>query len=163
LTQDYGDVVILSGNDLESKVLKLFTNKWTHAALRLDKNWAYGINITNKRYIHLTKIQDCYSEYVILRHKRIDEHTKDLLKDLNRTVSKEYSYNALFKLMIRKIKGKEPDWEYIDGLVCSSRIAKMYSLAGLKINDNINPSQIEPIHFIKSTYFNKISEWKKNK
>ena len=160
----FGDVVIYKGNCLESKILKPFIGEFTHSALRLNRGTAQSLDIWGIMKHDLNKPDDCYNEYIILRHKEIVQRTQKDLSRLNRKTNSNYDLQLIFQIALKKILGNQPDRKnmYHPGKShCSSRIAHMYEIVGLEINPYIHFSQIEPKHFLDSLKFKVIEEWKK--
>lgn len=158
----FGDVILYEGNDLESKILKPFTGKYTHCAIRTREEVAKGIDLWGDVSHDLLDPMNCYNSYVILRHKFITSEKRDKLRELHKVTPNDYDLKLLFKILYRKLGKKAPNLEDLSTLGkfdCSSRIAKMYVQANLEIGD-INHSQFEPVHFL-SKYFEIIKEWKK--
>lgn len=160
----FGDVVIYKGHMLEDKILNLFIGEWTHAALRTYKGTAISHNIWGKTKHNLNIPKKDYNEYLILRHKEITPYKQNRLKRLNRYCNSDYDLQLIFQIATKKIFKEEPDRKnmYHKGKsTCTSRIAHMYRLAGLHINEDIHFSQIEPFHFLDSKYFDVIYEWQR--
>lgn len=160
----FGDVVVYLGNNLESKILKPFTGDFTHSALRLNRNTAQSLDLCGKMKHNLNTPRDCYNQYIILRHKKMDQKKQRDLSRLNRKTNSNYDLQLIFQIGLKKLFGNQPDKQnmYHPGKShCGSRIAHMYEIVGLETNPYIHFSQTEPIHFLNSPNFKIIGEWKR--
>lgn len=158
----FGDIVIYEGNDIIDRVIKSFTGKYTHCAIRTREESAKGIDLWGDISHDLLDPMDCYNSYIIVRHKYITPEKREKLRELHKVTSNDYDLKLLFKILYRKLRKKVPDLEDLSitgKFNCSSRIAKMYVQANLEIGD-INHSQMEPYHFLNK-YFEIIKEWKR--
>ena len=94
----------------------------------------------------------------------MDYNIQRNLKRLNSETSSSYDLKLLFKLAKRKLQGHIPnnlDFSHYGRSNCSSRIAQMFNVLDLEINRDVHFSQIEPSHFVDSSYFDLVGEWKK--
>lgn len=159
----FGDVVVYKGNDLESRLLRIFTGDITHSAMRTKRNVAESLNLWGPVKHNLVHPKECYDEYIILRHKEITPEHRKNLRRLHLQTNSKYDLKLIFDIMVRKLQEYIPnkiDMSHEGKSDCSSRIAMMYHVLDLEINRDVHYSQIEPHHFLDSPYFEKIGEWK---
>ena len=158
-----GDILVISSDYWQGRIIKPFTGEYNHTAMRTHPNMAMAIYPNGFEKCILSDPPEEWASYIMLRHRGLNEKDRDELKRLNRNLSKKYDLNLLFKLAWRQMKGIEPGSEDLsgNGFDCSSRPARMYEMLDYPIIDGIHSSQIRPVHFLESEYFDEVRHWKR--
>lgn len=118
--------------------------------MRIDDFQVFSINRYGQDIDDLR--QSKYKSHLILKHKEIETYHREKLKDLHEHIGIEYNIRLLLRFGLAHIlslnRTKDISNGKTDKSVCSTRIAKIYSLAGLKVHPDYHYSQIEPHHFL---------------
>ena len=176
----FGDVVVYSSDDFLGEGIEWFTkSEFTHCALRTGKNKAEGVRINwfnlipfrengdIRRYHNLENPLEEYKRYIILRHKNISLFKRIKMKNIYEKMEfKKYDLSLfLRKAFNYKILRKDPDLRNLsreEYWLCGFQTGYCINETDLPITDEINLSQIEPHHFLKSKYFERTYEWNRN-
>ena len=163
--REYGNIILFEGNDLESRIIKLFTkSKYTHTALQVHRNVAMSITRKGRITRYLDQSKDWIDSYLILEHKEIDLVKRRKIRRNNHHMTNDYDTGVLFRIGLRHLLGKEPDLEDIsrhERFNCSSKPAYLYLLEDLSVMKGVNYSQVEPQMFLEGGNFRVVKEWKK--
>lgn len=164
MSRDYlGDILVIESECWQGRIIRPFTGSYNHLAMRTHPNQAVALSNEGLEKYLLSEIPEEWNGFVMLRHKTLLDFERDKLKRWNRQLSDKYDFNLLLKLAWRQIKGIEPNDEDLSGkgFDCSSRPARMYEMLGYPIIDGIDSSQIRPVHYLESPYFERLKEWQK--
>lgn len=158
-----GDILVIESEFWQGKLIKPFTGNYNHSAIRTHPNQASSVVFGGIEKYFLSDVPDKWKSYIILRHKYITNSDREKLRKLNKLLPKKYDVKLLLKLAWRQFNEIELDGDILsrDGFDCSSRPARLYEMLGYPVIDNVDSSQIRPIHFLESKYFEPIMEFKR--
>ena len=158
-----GDILVIESEFWQGKLIKPFTGKYNHSAMRTHPNQASSVVLGGIEKYLLSYVPDKWKSYIILRHKTITDSDREKLRRFNKLLPKKYDIKLLLKLAYRQLNGVEPNEDILsrDGFDCSSRPARMYEMLGYPVVDGVDSSQIRPVHFLESKYFEVIREWER--
>ena len=164
----FGDAVLYESKSYSSKFIRPFIGSpYAHCALRTGRETAESIEWPSKILVHdLKDPLDEYISYKIYRPKDITPLQREGLKILNNEVGREYDINLILKLASRKILMRHPSVEDLakeNLFTCSSRMAMLYEMVGIKVLPETHFSQIVPPHFMESDNFEFVSDWSRGK
>lgn len=163
--RDYiGDILVIESDCLQGKIIRPWTGKYNHLAMRKLPNLATSITLTGPERYLLSDPPEEWISFIMLRDKRLNKFDREKIRNLEKKLEKKYDLKLLFNLAFKQINGAEPNGDNISHVGkynCSSRISRIYEILGYEIINGIHSSQIRPIHFLESKYFEKIKEYKK--
>ena len=167
----YGNVVVIKGTDLKSKVIGLFTGEYQHCGILTSEHVMETMTRRGRRPIDLTcDLEDeNFGDFLIVEHILMTPELRRRIKEENEKINAKYDTGNIRRLAKRHLMRKKPDGEDVSTpgmFMCSHYTGKFYQQVQLPIFDHyVHPSQIEPPHFLPSAskYFRVVGEGGRNK
>lgn len=165
-TLEKGDVILTLNieNALSNAIKNVTNSNYSHVIMYIGngniiESTMGGTKITPLAHYISPKYNMC-----VLK-PQIDSYERGLVVEESlKLLGKRYGYIQLFYYLFLRLIGKseDPKWQLDiqpNALVCSEAIALAFEKIGKPVKAKLRPSQIEPVDFIQSPQFVKVTEY----